>query len=182
MVRLWAVAFAILTFAILAAEPLEAQDTAGWSDTRWGMSPDELMKLHPEMSIGKDYLGGFTAGVIPNVAIAGAPFTAYLRFAGVGGLRLVGSTQPEPPQGQWRLAEVELYYSTNDGSASAVCDRVAEALLGKYGPPTRHEPGGFGDMRLWVLPKTTVRQSAFNSLRKAECRVMYKATESGDKL
>lgn len=159
-----------------AAQP---QDVAGWSSTRWAMAPDELAKLQPDMVIGKDYLGGLTAGVISNTQIAESPFQVFLRFKGVGGLQRVGSTEPEPPQSAWRLAEVELYYKTADRRADDACYRVAEILLGKYGKPTKQESGKYGDMRLWVFPTTTIRQFTFNALN-TECHVKYTPTKTSD--
>ena len=153
------IAFGVLLGAAAKAEPVK--DIAGWSDTRWRMSPDELTRLYPNFSIGFDN-DGFKAGRLPNVTIGGTQFQVYLGFEGVGGMRMAWSLF-DPPTSQWRLLRVKL----RNPDANA-CNRVTASLLGKYGQPTSHESGFY----LWVLPTTTVRQVWRN-----DCLIIYHPTE-----
>lgn len=160
----------VLVLGILLPISANAQlvkDIPGWSDTRWGMSPDDLMKVHPEFTIGVDRYG-FTAGRLPDLTLGEAKFEVTLMFEGVGGLRKVGSSDPEPPKEQWRLVRVELRNPNIDA-----CYRVTESLLGKYGPPNKQESKFY----LWVLPTTTVRR-----VSHIDCTLIYHPSENTDNL
>ena len=150
------------------AEPVK--DLPGWTNTRWGMSLDELRKIHPEMTIGKDG-HGFTAATLPDVQVGDTTLHVFLEFKGVGGQAKVG--QGDPPQAEWRLNRVELV------APESACYRLVETLTAKYGQPARSER----DFHLWVLPSTTIRLVVgIASVETNECLVIYHPTEKSDSL
>jgi hypothetical protein len=156
----------VLNLAVASfAAPLK--DLAGWSGTRWGMSPAQIKKVHPEMTIGKTKYGG-TAGRVPDMTIADATFEVDLEFAGIGDLRKPGSTEPEPPVSDWKLARVTLL-----GPPDAFY-RVDQPLLAKYGQPTKVDDG----LKVWVLPTTTIRLIKLDP----HCLIFYDPTYKGDSL
>jgi len=161
----------VLGSVLLTSTTFGAQlsDLSGWSGTRWGMSPAQIKKVHPEMTIGAGQFG-FTAGRVPDMTIAEATFKIYLQFAGVGGMRRADHSEPEPPEAEWKLARVELH-----GPLDA-CYRVNEGLLAKYGQPTKID----GNLSLWVMPTTTVR--LIKSGLEPDCEIIYHPTEKGDGL
>jgi hypothetical protein len=156
----------LLPSATFAAETVK--DIAGWSDTRWGMSVEELSRLHPDFTIGVDKYG-LTAGRLSDLTIGGEQFQAYLMFEGAGGLARADGSVPEPPKEKWRLVRVEIRNPKQDA-----CYRVTESLLGKYGQPTKREEG----FNLWVLPTTTIRQVS----NYTDCAIIYHPTEKSDNL
>lgn len=160
--------FLVLAFGIMlpGAEAEAPKDSLGWSNTRWGMSPNDLVKLRPDFTIGVDKYGS-TAGRLPDLTIAGSQFQVSFMFEGAGGQSTAGSSEPQPSQDQWRLVRVELR-----GPQDA-CYRVTEALLGKYGQPTKQESG----FNLWVFLTTTVRQ-----VSRTDCGIIYHPTENYDNL
>lgn len=156
----------LIPIATAAAESVK--DIPGWSDTRWGMSVDEISKLHPDFTIGVDKYGS-TAGRLPDLTISGEPFQVYLMFEGVGGLAKADGSVPEPPSDRWRLVRVEIRNPKQNA-----CYRVSESLLGKYGQPNQREAG----FNLWVLPTTTIRQV----FSRIDCAIIYHPTEKSDNL
>jgi hypothetical protein len=161
-------------------EPSHNPDISGWSDTRWGMGVATLRKLHPEMTIGKDNFG-FTAGVI-TAEIAGSKFNVYLYFGNVGGMRHSGDPSPEPPEADWKLAEVNVYLETEDNSAVHACEVVGDSLRGKYGTPTKAFSGG--ETLWWITPTTRIIKSSSEAVGKikARCSVRYSPMPGTDKL
>src|ERR1700686_2981759 len=154
MVKTTAIATVLLasSFAVAPAHGATVKDIAWWSGTRWGMSPDAITKVHPDMTIGvfhgHHWTPGFsppelTAGIIPDVLIADTPFKVSFNFAGIGALRAAASTAPIPPTSEWRLASVDLV-----GSESA-CAAVIDSLTVKNGQPTKQGGGG---PTVWALP------------------------------
>lgn len=156
---------AIIIPVSASAEPVK--DLAGWSDTRWGMSVDDLTKLHHDFTIGVDNYGS-TAGRLPDLTIGNTPFQVFFMFPGVGGLRKEGTT--EPPKSEWRLSRVELF-----NADSNACYSVTEPLLGKYGQPAKRESG----FNLWILPTTTIRQVSTSGLH---CVIIYHPSVKNDNL
>jgi hypothetical protein len=134
------------------------------------MSVEQLRKIHPEMTIGEDYMG-FTAGRLPDVSVGDTKLSVYLQFKDVGGQAKQG--QQPLPQSEWKLGRVEL---VADKSA---CYKLAETLTAKYGQPAHSEP----TFHLWVLPTTTVRLVvSLVSAHEDKCIVIYHPTDKSDSL
>jgi hypothetical protein len=159
--------FLSLLAAAAVSNAVPVADLAGWSNTRWGMSLDDLIKVRPEMTLGND-IYGFSVGRLPDVMIENVPFRVFLRFEGTLGQRKGKSAEPELPKSKWRLNEVDLI-----GPVDA-CDHVTETLIAKYGQATRQNQTGF---HLWVLSTTTVRQ-----IVSSECRIIYQPTDKNNDL
>lgn len=185
--RVVGVLVAVLAYAMTAlvcGAQETKRDIPGWSDTQWGMGLAALQKLHPEMTIGKGRFD-LTAGVIP-LEIGGQQFHAYLGFENVGGQRKRDDISPEPPQSEWKLAEVELWLETDDRKALGVCEDVANSLRGKYGGPTKSFRGG--EVLWWVMPSTTIIKVAGEGVPgtkfKPSCSIRYFPTQisGSDKL
>ena len=148
----------------------EAGDLKGWTNTRWGMTLEDLRKVQPRVTIGVDYFG-LTAGKLPDVTIGDSTLQVFLDFKGVGGSGTPGIEDPQQPE--WRLSRVELMTDVRD------CSRLTEALTAKYGKPSQSEP----DYHLWIFPTTTVRQVI--SLIKGgadKCFIIYHPTVRSDNL
>lgn len=168
--RVVAMLFAAMLLGCIAVEAEPQKDLPGWTNTRWGMTVEQLRKVHPEMTIGEDYMG-FTAGRLPDVSVGDTRLNVYLQFKGVGGQAKEG--QQPLPQSEWRLGRVELVADKD------ACYRLAETLTAKYGQPSHNEP----KFHLWVLPTTTIRLVvSIVSASEDKCIVIYHPTEKSDSL
>jgi hypothetical protein len=171
--RLSLLAFAVLP---LLASPTSAasRDLPGWSDTRWGMHPDDISKRHPDLTIAPNQYGR-TVGKLDAVTLGGAQFSIELQFDGAPEEK--GDSSGVLPKAQWKLARVELHGPKDS------CYRIAESLTAKYGPPTKHDPPEYsmGDFYLWAFPTTTIRNVS-SSLGGGDCNIIYHPTENSDNL
>jgi hypothetical protein len=161
----WSILFSCTCTVALAA------DLEGWAGTRWGMNPEAIQKVHPEMAIGKGPFG-LTAGVM-ETTVVNARFHVFFEFADVGGMHMTTDTRPEPPQGDWKLARVELH-----GPRDA-CLRVNEALISKYGQPSKVDRSM--NLSLWIMPTTTIRLIDGDAI-SSDCEVIYHPTQKADSL
>jgi len=182
--------FALVVLLTALALPVTAQsqpakDIPGWSDTRWGMTPDEVRKTHADMVAASGYHHWTTdnrgksiqqlreelaamnqeAGDCHSSADAPTWKLPDLAISG-GSFRVCLQFKSE------RLRRVELIGPVDS------CYAIAETLTAKYGQPAQARAG----FHLWLMPTTTIRLLENGYMGDSHCRVIYHETERTDAL
>jgi hypothetical protein len=166
--RLAAILIAILFTTASCAKKAQQRQSAGWANTRWGMTEQQIRELYPEARAVQQNLNikGEQARLrVDKFQLDGKQFLLQFFFDSAGGLH-----------------EVNLLQRADDVidciPMSSTCDRLEELLNQKYGKPslrTAHQ--GVEERRVvWNTPDMIVSLDYFPVGVAKECSlfVTYK--------
>jgi hypothetical protein len=180
----------LVVLLTLLALPVTAQsqttkDIPGWSDTRWGMTLDEVRKSHSEMVLAPEYHHWTTDNRGKSVQQLKDELEAMNREG--------GECRSSADVPTWKLPDLTI----SDGSfrvclefkgerlrrveligPETSCYSIAETLTAKYGQPAKQDRG----FHLWLMPTTTIRLIDSADMGNTHCKIIYHETEHNDAL
>jgi hypothetical protein len=131
---------AILALVLQTSSPAQEKDVQGWSDTKWGMTEDQVLGvLGPQggqrvANAKEDRLGRIGAIEIPSLKIGVYEFKVSLKFKDGGLMNVILSLLKRP---------------------GASYPGVKTMLIEKYGPPAS-ETREMGRQAQWNFPSTVI--------------------------
>jgi len=165
------------------ADAQVVRDIPGWSDTKWGITPDEVRKTHPEMVVASPYHPRTTDNRGKSIQQLREELAAMRQEA--------GDCHSSADNPTWKLADLMISGGSfrvclqfNKGEQlrrveligpGNSCYSIAETLTAKYGQPAKQERG----FHLWLMPTTTIR---LVESPDDWCRVIYHETEHSNAL
>jgi len=145
---------------VIAAAAIAADDPAGWSKSRWGMTDDEILQAFDGQAVRLATPERNGARVsIPSVELAGTKFHVWFIPDKSGHLCSVVFTSIDPP-------------------SDSIAQSIEELLAAKYGHPWKTQATHTTDA-LWTIGTTVIRVT-HTRLRGFQMLVLRYSVQSSD--